>query len=102
MKGVRIKPKIINPWENNTSFSVFSSSGFDETSLGFDPTKTGLFTYYVCAGLQGEADDNGDNIITNGELATYVSDNVKSMSKKILGLQSPQFYGDNDRVLAEY
>jgi len=102
MKGVRIVPDISRPWENNPSFSVFSSSGFSETSLGFDSSNTGLFTYYVCAGLQGNADVNGDKKITTGELAAYVSENVRQTSKKILGLQSPQFYGNKNHILAEY
>lgn len=102
MKGVRIKPEIIQPWENNPTFSVFSSSDFNETSLGFDQSKTGLFTYFLCAGLQGEADSNKDKKITNGELSHYVINRVKSMSQKLIGLQSPQFFGNKDQVLAEY
>ncbi len=102
MRGVRIKPKIEQPWEGNPSFSVFTSSNFDETSLGFDPSQTGLFTYYLCAGLQGKADANGDKKITASELAAYISDNVQSTSQKIAGLQSPQFFGNGDLVLTEF
>ena len=102
MKGVRIKPKLEQPWEINPEFTVFTSCGFSETSLGFDPSKTGLFTYFLCAGLQGKADANGDKKITAEELANYISENVKQTSQKILGLQSPQFYGNKTEVLSEY
>jgi hypothetical protein len=102
MRGVRIKPKVENPWETNSNFSVFTSSAFEETSLGFDPSETGLFTYYLCAGLQGKADANGDKKITTGELAAYISENVKATSQKIRGLQSPQFNGNPDKVLCTF
>jgi len=102
MRGVRIKPRVENPWETNPNFSVFNSSAFEETSLGFDPSETGLFTYYLCAGLQGKADANGDKKITTGELAAYISANVKATSQKIRGLQSPQFNGNPDKVLCTF
>ncbi len=102
MKGVSIKPKVEQPWETNPNFSVFSSSQFNETSLGFDPSKTGLFTYYVCAGLQGGADLNKDGKITTGELNTYVTEKVTATSVKILGKQTPLFNGNSKEVLTVY
>jgi hypothetical protein len=98
-KGARIKPDISQPWLTNPNFTVFSSSDFDETSLGFDASGTGLFTYYLCAGLQGRADANGDKSITSGELFDYISSNVKETSVKIRGLQTPKFNGIKDKVL---
>lgn len=102
MKGVSIKPKVNQPWERNPDFSVFSSSSFNETSLGFDESQTGLFTYYLCAGLQGKADANKDNIITLGELKTYVIENVRTTSVKIMGKQTPVFHGNEELILTEY
>ena len=102
MKGVSIKPKIEKPWEKENNFTVFTSSQFDETSLGFDPSQTGLFTYYVCAGLQGEADLNGDGKITSGELGSFVKSKVENTSVKILGKQTPRVYGNKNEVLTEY
>jgi hypothetical protein len=101
-KGVRIEPKIKQPWEKNKNFTVFSSSDAGETSLGFDKSNTGLFTYYLCAGMQGKADKNDDRKVTMGELKQYVKKHVKNTSKKIRGLQSPQFHGNEDKVLFEY
>jgi len=102
MKGVRIKLNVSSPWNDNPRFTVFSSSSYDETSLAFDPSETGLFTYYLCAGLQGKADANGDKKITSGELERYISEQVKESSVKIRGLQSPQFHGDETIILTEY
>jgi hypothetical protein len=101
MKGVSIKPKVVHPWESNPNFTIFSSSGFNETSLGFDLSKTGLFTYFLCAGLQGNADSNKDNKVTTGELAEYILHNVQKKSIAIFGQQTPQFNGDKNIVLSE-
>ncbi|MBU8891474.1 MAG: caspase family protein [Bacteroidales bacterium] len=102
MKGVRINPKTEQPWVNNKNFTVFTSSSLDETSLGFDTSQTGLFTYYLCAGMQGEADYNKDRKITMGEIQEYVIKNVVETSKKIRGLQTPEFHGNLNQVLIEY
>lgn len=100
-KGVKIQPRLIGPWVNNNNFNVFNSSGANETSLGFDPSETGLFTYYLCVGLQGDADLNDDKKITNGELFEFVQLKVVDTSKKIFGVQTPQFNGNKDAVLIE-
>ena len=100
--GVVINPVVDQPWISNPGFMVFTSSGYDQTSLGLDQAETGLFTYYLCAGLQGKADDNNDKKITSGELSRYVIEKVKESSMKIRGLQTPQFHGDENIVLTEY
>ena len=102
MKGVRLKPLIKKPWEENSKFTVFSSSDFDQTSLAFDQAKVGLFTYWICVGLQGKADLNGDKQISMGELSSYVKEKVEETSVKIRGLQEPQFHGNAEMILAIY
>lgn len=100
-KGLRIEPKLVGPWKTNPNFNVFNSSAANETSLGFDPSQTGLFTYYMCVGLQGDADLNHDKKITNGELFDFVQSKVVETSKKIFGVQTPQFNGNRDMILIE-
>jgi hypothetical protein len=49
------------------------SSEEDLTSLVADRFKAGGFlSYFLRGGLGGEADDDGDRIVTAGELSTYV------------------------------
>jgi hypothetical protein len=49
------------------------SSEEDLTSLVAGRFKAGGFlAYFLRAGLSGEADDDGDRIVTAGELSTYV------------------------------
>lgn len=102
MKGVKLVPKIPKPWETNDNFVVFNSSSYSETSLAFDETQTGLFTYYLCAGLSGKADINSDNQISLGELKKYVTENVMQTSKKIFGVQTPEFHGDEDYIITSF
>lgn len=101
-KGVKVRPVKIMPWVNNPNFTVITSSADDQTSLGFEQSETGLFTYYFALGLQGEADLNKDKKITMQELAKYLYNNVEETSKKIRGEQTPQFYGVNNEVLVEF
>lgn len=77
------------PWVNNPDFRVFASSRGDQTSQGYDRALSGLFTYYLASGLQGEADANGDGAITMCELADYVTVNVDKVSE---GSQTPQLF----------
>jgi hypothetical protein len=99
-KGVRVRPR--NTWLGDPKFTVISSSTGEETSLGFDDSETGLFTYYMATGLQGAADENGDKVITLGELRNYVTKNVVETSGKILGKQTPLFHGNDDLIMATY
>lgn len=101
-KGVVVRPRINQPWIYNPNFRVLSSSKDDQTSLGFDASETGLFTYYIAVGLQGEADLNGDKKITMKELFAFLSDKVVDTSKKIRGEQTPQLYGTDDEILVEF
>jgi len=82
--------------------SFFNSSTGEETSLSYDISQTGLFTYFLCAGLMGKADANNDKKISVGELNTYLSKNVVETSRKISGTQTPTFSGDEKIILTEY
>lgn len=96
-KLVMIKESAMEqPWRNNPSFRVFTSSQGNQTSLGNDMSRSGLFTYYIALGLQGEADKNKDGSVAMSELVEYVSANVNKDSE---GAQSPQFYGDDNFIL---
>ena len=99
-----INPTVEQPWEKNHRFSVFASCDYNQNSFANDRSETGLFTYYLCAGLQGKADEEGDHNkqITSGELSRYIIEHVKEMSVKIRSLQTPQFHGDENMVITEY
>lgn len=76
------------PWLNDPDFRVFTSSKGNQTSQGRDLSKSGLFTYYLAIGLQGDADENSDGKVTMEELVDFVTVNVDKESN---GAQTPQF-----------
>lgn len=84
------------PWLDNPNFRVFTSSRGDQTSLGYDLSRSGLFTYYIACGLQGDADLNADKKITMAELVEFVT---ASVDKESVGTQTPQFYGSQDFII---
>lgn len=71
-RGVRIKPKE-NPVKGN--LIVLSATKEDETAHPYDDYQHGLFTYFLLKKLQ---DTSGKTTI--GELADYISANVKRLS----------------------
>jgi hypothetical protein len=102
--GIKVKDANVRPWETNPNFRVFSSSSNDETSLGYDASQSGLYTYFLCVGLQGEADTNKDRKITVEELQNYLVLNVNDLAKKLSSgkSQTPLFFGAPGMVLTEY
>jgi hypothetical protein len=101
--GVKIKPLAERPWETNPSFRVLTSSSGSETSLGYDQAQVGLFTYYLCLGLQGEADKNMDKKLTIEELMQYINLNVPETARKLKGTpQTPNFFGAEGYILTTY
>ena len=81
------------------NFTVISASSMDQISSSSPELKHGIFSFYVMKGLEGEADLNKDEIITVGELQTYLIDMVPRQAMKMNRKQDPQLVGDFDRVL---
>ena len=101
-KGVRITmPGLSNkPWNTNPNFRLFTSSTGDQTSLGYDHSQSGLFTYYLALGLQGDADKNQDGTIMIEELVDYVTVSVSREARNIRGgAQTPEFFGNRNMVI---
>jgi tetratricopeptide (TPR) repeat protein len=60
----------------------------------------GIFTYYVVKGMEGEADESGDGIVTADELADYVYRNVREASKGQQNPTSDKGSFDSNMILA--
>ena len=63
------------------SRSMFSLTASRDRERSFESKDWGgghgIFTYYVVKGLEGEADEDGDGIVTADELADYTRRNVR-------------------------
>ncbi len=72
------------------SRSMFSLTASRDRERSFEGAAWGgghgVFTYYVVKGLEGEADENGDGIVTADELSDYVRSNVREAT---MGQQNP-------------
>jgi tetratricopeptide (TPR) repeat protein len=72
------------------SRSMFSLTASRDRERSFESKDWGgghgIFTYYVVKGLEGEADESGDGIVTADELSDYVRRNVREATK---GQQNP-------------
>ena len=96
---VAAKPIFIEAQEQDIpdKFTVFTASAGKETAKVLEEAEHGLFSYYLMKGLEGEADANSDNKITNGELIAFINNNVSRQAD-----QTPQLNGDPDQVLVQW
>ena len=96
--------RVTNPALALTAGVVFASSSGDEISSWYPEMGHGLFTYFFLKGLRGEADMDGDQRITAGELSAYVanrSEGVPYWARRLYQgrQQTPNFFGDPDYVI---
>jgi len=84
-----------------TEFIVINACEGYRYAAPYEPGGAGLLTYYLAAGLKGLADSDGDGRITLGEIRRLVNEKVPERSWRVSGLQSPEVYGDDDRVIIE-
>ena len=98
------RPISIVPVEKDVpeNFTVFTASSGSEISGSLPEAKHGLFSYFLMKGLEGDADSNGDQQITAGELQAYVHSKVHKQAIRLGREQTPQLQGDKDRVLVQW
>jgi len=83
--------------------TIFTSADGEQVSSWYPDKKHSLFTYFYLRGIQGEADTNGDKVLTVGELQNYLEDNVSYMARRLNNReQTPQLTGDQTKVLYRY
>jgi len=80
-------------------FTVITASASDQIASSSPDLKHGIFSYYLMKGLEGEADDKGDGIITIGKLQSYLAERVPRFAMTMSRKQEPQLTGDANRVL---
>ena len=84
------------------NFTIFSASRLDQISSGLKEANHGIFSYYLMKGMEGNADANKDNDITNGELLAYMDENVSQKAAEQGRQQNPSLAGDPDKILMSY
>ena len=77
--------------EKPTNFTIFTASNYDETSGSIKEAQHGIFS-----------DENKDRKITNGELITFLKQNVSEEAFINNRQQEPMLSGDPDKVLIKF
>jgi hypothetical protein len=80
---------------NNTSggTALIMSSKSEEVSLETSGLRQGIFSHYLIRGLNGEADNNKNDIVTVTELFDFISIGVKQYTRNA---QQPSIAGNYD------
>jgi hypothetical protein len=73
--------------------ALFTSSKSEEISMETSGLRQGIYSHYLIRGLRGEADVNGNKIVTISELYGYVSKNVRTYTAN---RQTPVIAGNYD------
>ncbi len=95
--------RVINGRLLDLNRSLFSLTASRDREQSFESPDWGgghgIFTYYVVKGMEGEADESRDGIVTADELADYVQRNVRQATET---RQNPTVGGsfDNNMLLA--
>ena len=76
------------------NFTIFTASKLDQISSGLKEAEHGIFSYYLMKGLEGKADSNQDKKITNGELLSYMNENVSQKAAELGREQNPSLAPD--------
>ena len=86
------------------SRSVFSLTASRDRERSFESPDWGgghgIFTYYLVRGLEGEADDNHNGVVTADELAEYVRRNVREATEAKQNPTSDRSSFDPEMLLA--
>lgn len=79
--------------DTDGGIALLMSSKGEELSLEDHGLRQGVFTYYLLRGLKGQADNNGDFLVTIRELYNFVHTKVREYTT---GVQTPVLTGDFD------
>jgi uncharacterized caspase-like protein len=82
-----------------SNFTMVSASAANQTALASDDFKQGIFSYFLVRGLAGQADTDGNQRVTQGELIDYLSQRVDKKAMSMSRRQQPQLMGDRQKAV---
>jgi hypothetical protein len=91
------RPVLLAPKRQDVpnNFTLISAASINQTAKLLPEVEHGLFSYWLMKGMEGPADENGDQQITAGEIYRFTLANVSRIERD----QTPEFQGDAERVL---
>lgn len=96
-RSAAVQPQLVNFYQDlfeaAQGTAIIMSSKSEETSLESSGLRQGVFSHFLIRGLKGEADYNGDKLVSIQELYDYIYVNVRAYT----GMrQSPVIKGNYD------
>lgn len=96
-RAVEVQPELVSFYQDlfaaAQGTAIIMSSKSEETSLESSGLRQGVFSHFLIRGLKGEADYNGDSLVSIQELYDYIYVNVRAYT----GMrQSPVIKGNYD------
>ena len=83
-----------------SNFTVFTASAANQIASSSPELKHGVFSYYLMKGLEGEADESSEGVITTLKLHNYLAERIPRFAITISRKQEPQLVGgEKGRVL---
>jgi hypothetical protein len=102
LRGIEVRPNLTNKFllklarsRGRISFTASEANEQSHESKKWGGGH-GVFTYFLLEGLKGKADNDGDKIVSLGELVDYTSENVRRATNS---QQHPDTSGKFDRDL---
>lgn len=84
---------ILSSYDGRGRITIASSDG-SEKSVELGDVGHGAFSFFLQQGLRGQADKDGDGVITVDELWNYLQHQVTDASQKAGNRQTPHFRGE--------
>lgn len=86
------------------NITIFTSSSGYEYSAWYPEKKHNVFSYYFMKALQGDANLNGDSVLTIGEIDRYLNEKVSYRARRLNSIDQTPSVRTNDRkkVLVRY
>ncbi len=94
MKAGGLTDDYLGALTSSSGTVVLTASQASEVSMESVALGLGLFTHFTCLGLEGQADDNKDGLVSVLELFQYVSNMVPPAAKKMGSSQHPVMKGE--------
>lgn len=82
--------------------NLLAAAGNDQLSSSYGPARHGLYSYFLMRGLMGDADADGDRVLTLAELSAFVQRNTRREAARLGRDQSPVLVGDGGKVVMRW
>ncbi|MGE5517066.1 MAG: caspase family protein [Bacteroidota bacterium] len=82
--------------------NLLAAAGNDQLSSSYGAARHGLYSYFLMRGLMGDADADGDRVLTLAELSTFVQRNTRREAARLGRDQSPVLVGDGEKVVMRW